>query len=527
MRSNRWHLILVVGLLFGMLNALGIAALGEPGVLKMRLGYEIQSFDPGRFTLHETSIVLRQIYDNLVDFVPGNWPELRGQIAESYEASEDGLTYTFHIRKGIQWQRGYGELTAEDVKFSTERIMDPATESAFRSTWEATIDTVDVLDPYTVRFTLHNPDPAFLAKMAPWRAGPIVSKRAVEEFGEEYGRTVESTIGCGPFILKEYVRGQKAILEKFEGYYGDAPKVNRIEMYVIEDENTALLALQSGEIDMCYIRVPESVPIVTSDANLDVYKAPTATTKGFVSFNTQHPILGDLRVRQALVYALDRDSIAENVGGALAVPACGFLAQYAYWGALDCDELPLLPYDPDKARELLKAAGYPDGFEVTYTEINTKSHRALAPVLQAYWAEIGVETNIELLPVSEWSAKSHDGRAEITKYTMGTRPSEPSVFLYSNFHSSSTRPGLNYALYDGVDDLLEQAIVTVDDDKRLDLYAKIQVKIIEDCVVAPMFYEAQLLATSKCVDLGLGAKDGTMASPYWAFFWLEEISVNE
>jgi len=526
MRRGVWRVAVVSILLCGFVLALGVGALGEEKTLKMRLGYEIQNFDPGRYTLHETSIILRQIYDNLVDYIPSSWPEMRNEIAESYEVSEDSLTYTFYLRKGILWQRGYGELTAEDVKYSMERIMDPATKSAFRSTWEATIKSIDVLDTYTVKFTLHNPDPAFLAKIAPWRAGPIVCKAAVEEFGEDYGKTVESTIGCGPFELVEYIRGQKTVLERFADYYGEKPKVDRIEMYVIEDENTAVLSLQSGEIDMCYIRVPESVPIVMGDSSLNVYKAPTATTKGFVAFNTEHPILGDLRVRQALVYALDRESIAENVGGALAVPACGFLAPYAYWGALDCDELPSYPYDPDRARELLAEAGYPNGFEITYTEINTKSHRALAPVLQAYWAEIGVQTNIELLPVSEWSAKSHDGRAEITKYTMGTRPSEPSLFLFSNFHSSSTRPGLNYALYDGVDDLLERAIVSTSEDERRDLYAQIQYKVIEDCVIAPMFYEAQLLATGKNVDLGLGAQGDQMTSPYWGFFWLEEIGVK-
>jgi len=498
MRSNRWHLILVVGLLFGMLNALGIAALGEPGVLKMRLGYEIQSFDPGRFTLHETSIVLRQIYDNLVDFVPGNWPELRGQIAESYEASEDGLTYTFHIRKGIQWQRGYGELTAEDVKFSTERIMDPATESAFRSTWEATIDTVDVLDPYTVRFTLHNPDPAFLAKMAPWRAGPIVSKRAVEEFGEEYGRTVESTIGCGPFILKEYVRGQKAILEKFEGYYGDAPKVNRIEMYVIEDENTALLALQSGEIDMCYIRVPESVPIVTSDANLDVYKAPTATTKGFVSFNTQHPILGDLRVRQALVYALDRDSIAENVGGALAVPACGFLAQYAYWGALDCDELPLLPYDPDKARELLKAAGYPDGLVIGPQYVSESTfYKNQFDVIIAQLAEAGIDVQVTQVDHTTFHNNQFEGIQPLCLYGNGHYDGQRMMFSF--FHTDAGF--MNFADYHEIDDLLDSSIGKSFEEIN-EIVINAQQKIMEDLIVYPTVEVGIPVARRPEVDLG-------------------------
>jgi ABC-type transport system substrate-binding protein len=394
------------------------------------------------------------------------------------------------------------------------------------STWKGVIDRIETPDPYTVKFILKEVNPAFLSTLAPWRPGPVVCKKAVERFGKDYGQKPETVVGCGPFELVEYVPKQKVILKRFAGYRGTRPKVDRIELYVMEDESTAVLSLQKGELDMCYLRVPENIPSVRKDPNLVLYKGASATTKGFVAFNLENPILKDVRVRKAMVHALDRDLITETVGGELGTRACGFLAPGAYWGALGCDQLPNYPYDPKKAKALLTEAGYPKGFKIQYSEINVKGHKELAPALQAYWKEVGIDTGIELVPVQEWLAKGNQGSFGLTKYTMGTRPSEPSLFLHSNFHSSSSRPGLNFMAYKGVDDLLKKAVASTQDEERRSLYAQIQRKVIEDCILIPIFYETSVIATRKKVDLGLGAKGNELTSPYWFFYWLEEIDVK-
>ena len=173
-------------------------AAAEAKTLRIRVAYDVQNFDPGRFTLHETSIVLRMIYDNLLDYKPGAWPEMQNQLAENYDISKDGLIYTFYLKKGVKWQKGFGEVTADDVRFSIERVMDPANKAPMASVWTGVIDRIETPDQYTVKFFLKTPDPAFLAKLAPWRPGPIVSKKAVEKFGEDYGQKPEFTVGCGP-----------------------------------------------------------------------------------------------------------------------------------------------------------------------------------------------------------------------------------------------------------------------------------------------------------------------------------------
>ena len=377
-----------------------------------------------------------------------------------------------------------------------------------------------------MKFILSKPDPAFLSKLAPWRPGPIVCKKAVEKFGKDYGQKPETTVGCGPFELLEYVPKQKVVLQRYGGYHGKPAKLDRIEIYVIGDEGTAVLSLQKGELDMCYLRVPDNLPTIRKDPRLNLYLGGSAATKGFVAINLENPILKDIRVRRAMAHALDRNLITETVGGELATRACGFLAPGAYWGALGCNELPDYPYDPKKAKALLAEAGYAKGFTITYQEINVKGHMELAPALQAYWSEVGIETKIELLPVNEWLGRGHKGNFDVTKYTMGTRPSEPSLFLHSNLHSTSTRPGLNFMAYKEVDDLLGKALSTPNDSERKELYAKIQRKIIDDCIIIPIFYEALTMATNKKVDLGRGAKGNELTNPYWSFFWLEEVDIN-
>jgi len=526
MTRKRRAFITLLAVITSTMFVLDYTASAEGKTLRMRVAYDVQNFDPGRFTLHETSVVLRMIYDNLLDYKPGAWPEMQNQLAEKYDVSADGLLYTFHLKKGVKWQKGFGEMSAEDVRFSVERVMNPANKAPMRSVWTSVIDRIETPDKYTVKFFLKHPDPAFLAKLAPWRPGPIVCKKAAEEFGKNYGQKPEFTVGCGPFELAEYIPKQKIVLKRFKGYHGTAPKLDKIEMFVMSDEGTAVLSLQKGELDMCYLRVPDNIPTVRKDANLKLYKGSSATTKGFIAFNLENPILKDVRVRRAMVYALDRDLITETVGGEMATRACGFLAPGAYWGALTCDQLPSYPYNPKKAKALLAQAGYAKGFKITYPEINVKAHRDLAPALQAYWREIGIETKIELLPVKEWLGRGFKGNFDVTKYSMGTRPSEPSLFLYSNFHSSSSRPGLNFMAYKNVDHLLEKVLSTTDPGKRKSLYAQIQRKIIEDCVIIPIYYEALSLATSNKVDLGRGAKGNTLTNPYWSFYWLEDVDIK-
>jgi peptide/nickel transport system substrate-binding protein len=220
---------------------------------------------------------------------------------------------------------------------------------------------------------------------------------------------------------------------------------------------------------------------------------------------------------------LDRDLIVKKVVGDLGEKACGWLAPGVYLGALTCDELPQYPYDPAKAKKLLAEAGYPNGFKIKYLELNQKPWLDLAPVLQAYWKEVGIDVTLEIVPATQWYAKLYRGEERLLEFCFGTRPPEPSIFLYTIFHSSASRPGVNAMLYKGVDELLDKAIATRDERARIDLYKQIQRKIIDDCVITPLWYEVQAVATRKNVDLGPNVKGDKLTCPYTHVFWLEEV----
>jgi peptide/nickel transport system substrate-binding protein len=495
-------------------------------VLKMHLLTPIEIFDPGRFTAAFTSVWLRQIYDNLVDYTPGQWPKLEPELATKYEVPKDGLTFTFHLKKGVQWQKGYGELTSEDVKFTIERVLDPATKAPYRSAFEPVIKSIETPDKYTVKFNLKKPDPAFLYKLAPWRPGPIVCKKAVEKFGDAYGKSAEATVGCGPFELIEWIPKQRAVFQRFEGYHGKKAKLQRIEMLEIIDETTAVLALQKGEIDIALPRVRENLPVLSKDPNLNIYKGPSGFIMGCVAFNVEDSVLKDVRVRRAMAHALDKDLIVKQVVGDLGVKACGWLSPGAYDAALGCKDLPQYPYDVKKAKALMAEAGYANGFKIKYIDTNQKPWIDLAPVLQAYWKAIGIDVEIELLPATQWYSKLYKGEDRLMGYAFGTRPPEPSIFLYTNFHSSSSKPGVNAMNYKGVDAELDKVMVTRDAGERRELYKTIQKKIIDDVAIIPLFYEVQAVAARKNVMLGPNEKDGKLTCPYIHVYWLEDVDIK-
>ena len=234
---------------------------------------------------------------------------------------------------------------------------------------------------------------------------------------------------------------QKIVLKRYQDYHGTPPKADRIELYVIGDEGTAALSLQKGELDLCYLRVPDNIPTVRKDANLKLYFGPSATTKGFVAFNLENPILKDVRVRRAMVYALDRDLITETVGGEMATRAYGFLEPSSYWGALDFKNQPSYPYDPQKAKALLAEAGYPKGFSLTYTEINVKAHSDLARSCKPIGKKSG------LIPKSNYSRFRNGWRAAkkviLTLQNILWAPGHPNPAYFYTQTSIHRRLGLD------------------------------------------------------------------------------------
>jgi len=509
--------ILLLGLC--MMTAAG-SVLAGPKILRIAHTNGLESLDPAMSIDHRTAMFMRAVYDSLVDYVPGKWPQLENKLAESYEISPDQLVYTFHLRKGMQWQKGFGEITAEDVKFTLDRAMDPKTGSPTRTLWDP-VGKIEVPDKYTVRITLKKPDPGFLYKLAPWKSGIVVSKKAFEKFGADYGQKPEAVVGSGPFEVTAFTTGQKYEFRRYDKYYGKKPKLDGFEILAIPREATAALALQKGEIDMFHIRAKETLAALKKDPNVSLYMGPSGVPKAFITLNTEGQFK-DVRVRRAMLHALDSALITETVGGEMATRACGLLAPGVYEAALGCDVLPKYAYDPKKAKQLLTEAGFPNGFKSKLTILAVVPYVDIAPVLQDYWRKVGVDMEIEAVPVNDYLKKMNDGASvQAMIWSVPPGPPEGSFFLWTALDSASTKPGINTMLYKDVDGLMDKAFAAKTAAERKELYGQIQKKVVEDLPILPVYFERAVLAVRKEVDMGPTVNGQTLLPSLWPWVNIE------
>ena len=216
-----------------------------PKILTLRLVADIENLDPAFQPTWEDEYASNGVMQPLVGYKPGTW-ELENVLAESLEQSEDGLTIEFKLKEGIQFHGGYGELTAEDVKFSYERIADPDTESFYQIDWE-TLDHVEVTGPYTGEIILKESFAPLWNSTLPLVSSWVISKKAFEEMGgDEFAL---HPIGTGPYEFSEWVPNQRVVLTRFEDYWGEAPEWDELHYIPIVEDSAAEIALETGDID--------------------------------------------------------------------------------------------------------------------------------------------------------------------------------------------------------------------------------------------------------------------------------------
>src|SRR6056297_1702096 len=209
---------------------------------RMRLGEDIENLDPAHLVRgYDIALVL---YSNLLKYKSGS-SELVPDAAEEVDVSEDGKTIEFKLKEGIQFHKGYGEMTAEDVKFSYERIIDPEEKSEYKNDF-ATLDHVEVTGKYSGKIILNDPFPPLLTRTLPMQSGSILSKKAYEELGEKFAT---NPIGSGPYYWDKWLPREKMVLKRFDKYYGELPDFAAIEIYPIADKKAAEMAFDRGELD--------------------------------------------------------------------------------------------------------------------------------------------------------------------------------------------------------------------------------------------------------------------------------------
>jgi len=506
-----------------------LALLGTLGFAQKTLVIAIQAdptgFDPEAVLNNTSGFVMSAVYDSLVRYKPGTVDVAPG-LAESWDISSDGLTYTFHLRHGVTFSDGTAFDAHTYVK-SLDRLFDktdPAyiyntgpVESYIGFTYDP-VASYKALDDYTVQFTLKHPFAPFLTSLAMVWNG-VVSPEAALEYGKDFRN---NPVGTGPFVFKEWVHNDHITLDANPNYWGGKPKVDRVIFKVIPDAQTALLQMKQGQVQILADVSSQVIPAIKADANLKLVTQPGLTVNG-IAFPTDTKPFDDPRVRQALNYAIDRAAIDKSLYNDLAVPMTSPLPK-AQWGYTP--DLQPYTYDPGKAKQLLADAGYPNGFKAELLAYNSArgynpAGAQMAVAIQSYLKKIGVDVSIQQMEFGSFLSKVRSGDYHGMAMTGWSGDNgDPDNFLYELFDSETIPVGdTSHYKNARVDSLLSQAQKETDHAKRVALYQQAQRLIWQDAPWLFLNNTLQVRATTSNVT-------GFVLNPTQMFFGLENVGLK-
>jgi peptide/nickel transport system substrate-binding protein len=360
------------------------------GTLNFALAGNPDTLDPHKTAGTLTFQTLKSVYDTLAEPDPSG--KIVPALAERWEVSGDALTWTFYLRKNVVFHNG-DKLTSKDVKATFDRIMNKATASPKAKEFGA-IAAIETPDDFTVVLKLKEPASPLLATLASgW--GAILPKSLIDS-GHDFGA---QPVGTGPFELKEWVRDSRIVLAKNKNYWMKGhPKLDEITMYIIPERAVAVQGLISGQIDIAYLIDTDDLPILEASPDVKIEKSMTSLIL-VMSINCSNPVLQDLRVRQAINLAIDKQKVldfAYNSGK----PIGTFMD---YGNAYYKDFTALYPYDPEKARKLLAEAGVGRDkvFELSLPQ-NYEMHVKAGEMYQDMLTKVGMNVKIKLVDWSTW-----------------------------------------------------------------------------------------------------------------------------
>jgi peptide/nickel transport system substrate-binding protein len=434
----------------------------------LAISADMASLDPLNSSLETDHYIWSGIFDTLVIDVDG---EILPSLAKSWGISDDGLTYTFHLEEGVKFHNGE-ELKADDVVFSIKA----AKESGYISGYVDQVSDAVAVDNYTVETILSSPNAAFLLALT---KVPIENEKAVNEAGENFG---QQPIGTGPYKFVRHDVGESIILERFDDYFQGPASIKNVEFRVISDDNTAAVALKSGDVDYLY-RVPvTSIPGMESDPNFSVHYFDYASLFMVLMNCTAEPF-DNVLVRQAINYAIDKDPIIQGVEEGYAKQADGAFGEMIFGHSADVKGY---TYDIEKAKELLAQAGYPDGFTVTYLTLSAGPLRKSAEILQEQLSKIGITVEIDSREATSAITDLRNGNFQIATIQNAFPPdAENWKLLYAS------ESGLNWSFYKNpkVDELFLSGAATTDTAERLAVYKEVAQLLNDEAVVAPLYWK--------------------------------------
>ena len=484
----------------GLIGAAGAAAaLGalpapraeaQTRALRVRFGADISQLDPARIFQIENQSVAGHVYNGLVKYDQAT-NEIVPDLASGHEVSSDGLAWTFRLRSGVTWHKNYGAFTSDDVKFSLDRVLDPATGSSYRGQL-AGVKEVQAPDPMTVRILLEAPNAGLLHKLCAFNQGWIVSRRAVTELGERHAM---NPIGTGAFVFERWTAGNEVRLSANRDHFAGAPSVPEVVFRVIRDETAAAIALENREIDIFFaLQAPEVIERLRAARGITLKDRAANNTANLVLNTTAGP-LRDVRVRRAVMHAINRRALTEGFFRGTKAEATSVLTstfqEYTDQG------VPAYAYDPDRARALLREAGVSNWrFEITTVALNPYDRFPVALVNDLQ--QVGIQASVRVLERAAYLQARSSGNVQ-SCVTAVVGPPDPDSPLVTLYHTRSHPPGLNTSRYSGVDDLLAEASREQDAAKRKAVYARILARTMEDLPVIPLYADRLFVAHTDAV----------------------------
>ena len=436
-------------------------AAGTPvkgGEVTVGIAQDLDSLDPHKMVYAGTSEVLFNVFEGLVK--PDKSGDLVPAVASEYEVSEDAKEYTFTLRDGITFHDGT-PVTVDDVKYSIDRYAEIQGESSAFSI----LDNVEVVDEKTVKVHLKEGNSEFL----PYLTAAILPQSNEANFATD-------PIGTGPFKLVSFTPGQSFVVEAYEGYWNpELPYLDKVTFKIIADSDAIMTELQAGTLDVYQYLTGDQAATLTSGFN--IIEGNINYVQGLFLNNDFEPFK-DVRVRQAMNYAVDKDMINEFLfGGKSHIIGTNMIPAFSKYYNEETESV--YTRDVEKAKELLAEAGYPDGFDLKISvPDNYAPHEGTAQIIVENLKEVGINATIELIEFSSWVADVYNGRQyEATVVALDGKLA-PSSWL-EKYPTGAPKNFVNYSNAD-FDEAYNAAVATVDDDEKVELYKKCQMILAED-----------------------------------------------
>ena len=388
-------------------------------------------------------------------------------MAESWDYSEDRTVLTFRLKKGVQFQKGYGELTAEDVKFTYTRSFDPKWELV--DDFRDNIETVEIIDKYTVKVKLKKPNSSFLPYQVARTMNGVILPKATAKMSIEEVR--KNPIGSGPYELEKWVPMDKIILKRFEGYHGKKPYYDKIEYSIFPSQTTLELALEKGDVDLGLISY-KGAERLGKRKDLKIYKGPSASY-AWIGFNVQKAPFDDVRVRQAIRYAVNVDEILLGCfEGAPQRAKSMFPPELrGYW-----KDAPVHKPNIAKAKKLLAEAGFPKGYTVAVNVNSANRGDLVVPVLIEQLRQVGIKVKATTLTRPAHIAELQAGVEDMyyLEYRGYARDPYEAALWWTCKQAKPAGWNMSKWCSKDFDALMEKSKTSLNEQEQMDLYIGMQ-----------------------------------------------------